>query len=251
MVHGGGRSAAASRWAPGAPTRRPRSRLRGRPTSRASPSPPTSRPAAGTASPRPAPPRTPGPCCTRRRPTPSAAQVDALGAGHHAAGRHLRHRTRASARPSRSPAPAWARSGSTPATWACSPTRPASSSTSSAPRAPGSCCPVTSTSTPSPRSRRRRSTPTASAPRSSPARERRPPASSTSWSRSRAGRSRNAPRTRSTHGGRKTAVRRHRLDRHGHRGGRPGTGRPGHACGRPGACRFRSYGAGKCSTDPR
>ena len=52
---------------------------------------------------------------------------------HHPAGRHLRHRRRASGRRSRSPGPTSGRSASTPATSRCSPTRPAPSSTSSAP----------------------------------------------------------------------------------------------------------------------
>ena len=60
------------------------------------------------------------------------------------------------------------------------------SSTRSARPRPGSSSPPTSTSTRSPRSRRRPSTATASAPRWSPAAATRPAASSTSWSPARA-----------------------------------------------------------------
>ena len=62
-----------------------------------------------------------------------------------------------------------ARSGSTPATWRCSPSSPGSCSTRSAPPRPRSSSPATSTSTPSPRSPPSRSTCTAPAPPWSPA----------------------------------------------------------------------------------
>ena len=93
----------ASRWARAAPTRRRPSPRPGRPTSPASRPPPTSPPASGTASRRPARRRTRGPCCTSSEADAFRAQVDALGRRHHAAGRHLRHRRRASGPPSRWP----------------------------------------------------------------------------------------------------------------------------------------------------
>ena len=129
---------------------------------------------------------------------------------HHPAGRHLRHRRRRSGPRSRSPGPSSARSASTPATCACRPTRCAPSSTSSAPPRPASSSPATSTSTRSPRSRPRRSTRTAWAPRWSPAPAPRPPASSTSSSRSTAVPWPSAREDKVSHGGRKTAIRRHR-----------------------------------------
>ena len=53
-----------------------------------------------------------------------AAQIDVARAGDHAAGRHLRHHPRHRTGGRRSPARSWARSASTPATWACWPARP-------------------------------------------------------------------------------------------------------------------------------
>ena len=50
-------------------------------------------------------------CCTTPRPTRSRPRSHSLGQGHDAAGRHLRHRARPSARASRSPGPSSARSG--------------------------------------------------------------------------------------------------------------------------------------------
>ncbi len=60
------------------------------------------------------------------------AQVALARQGHHAARRHLRHRRGGARSASRSPARTSAPSGSTPATWRCSPTGCAPSSTSSA-----------------------------------------------------------------------------------------------------------------------
>ena len=117
---------------------------------------------------------------------------------------------RASATRSRWPARSCGRSGSTPATWRCWPSSPASCSTRWAPPRPRSSSPATWTSTRSPRWPPSRSTCTARAPRWSPAPARRPPGWSTSWSRSRAGRWSSAPSTRRPIGGRKTAVRRHK-----------------------------------------
>ena len=91
-----------------------------------------------------------------------ASQVAALGHGHHAARRHLRHHARASSTRCRRPGPGWARSASTPATSACWPARPATCSTRSARPTRRSSSPATSTSTRSPRCAPSRSTPTAS-----------------------------------------------------------------------------------------
>ena len=71
----------ASRWARGAPTRRPPSPRRARPTSPASRPRPTWRPGAATASRPPAPRRTRSRCCTTTRPTRSARRSTALGPG--------------------------------------------------------------------------------------------------------------------------------------------------------------------------
>jgi nicotinate phosphoribosyltransferase len=71
--------------------------------------------------------------------------------GDHAARRHLRHPQGHRAGRARGRAGARRQSASTRATSASSPARPANSSTRSARRAPGSCCPATSTSTRSPR----------------------------------------------------------------------------------------------------
>ena len=93
---------------------------------------------------------------------------------HDAARGHLRRRRGRARAPSRSPGPAWAPYGSTPATCCCSPTGSATSWTNSAPRGRRSWSPAIWTSTPSPRWRRRPSTPTASARSSSPAAATRP-----------------------------------------------------------------------------
>ena len=98
------------------------------------------------------------------------AQVSSLGRRDDAAGRHLRHPRGGPGRRRDRRDPSSARSGSTPATSACSPARCAPSSTTSARRTPGSWSPATSTSSRSPRWPRRRSTRTASAPSWSPAR---------------------------------------------------------------------------------
>ena len=71
MVAAACEPAAASRWAPGAPTRRPRWPPPGPRTSPASPPRPTWRPAGATASPPRAPARTPSRCCTTTRRTRS------------------------------------------------------------------------------------------------------------------------------------------------------------------------------------
>ena len=71
----------ASRWARGAPTRRPRSRRPGRRTSPASRRRPTWPPGGATASRPPAPARTASRCCTTREADAFRAQVDSLGKG--------------------------------------------------------------------------------------------------------------------------------------------------------------------------
>ena len=136
----------ASRWAPGAPTRSRRSRRPGRPTWPGSPRRPTWRPATGTAC-RPRAPRPiPGPCCTRRRPTPSGPRSRPSGSARRCSSTPTTS-PRASRRPSRSPVRSSAPSASTRATSRCWPTRPGTSSTRSAPATPASCSPATSTST--------------------------------------------------------------------------------------------------------
>ena len=119
------------------------------------------------------------------------------GHGDHAAGRHLRHRRRASAPRSRSPARSSAAirldSGDLPM---LATPGPRAARRARRDRAPGSSSPATSTSTRSPRWRPRRSTATASAPRWSPARARRRPAWSTSWSSATACRWRSGRRAR-------------------------------------------------------
>ena len=126
-----------------------------------------------------------------------AAQVDALGTGHDAARRHLRHHPRHRARGRGGRARSSARSASTPATSACWPGTPATSSTGSAPPAPGSSSAATWTSSRSPRWRPHRSTRTAPVRRvvtGSRRADRR--AWSTSWSRSTGGRWPSARSTR-------------------------------------------------------
>ena len=171
---------------------------------------PRGRPAA-TASPPPAPRPTRSPCCTTARPTRSARRSTRSGVGTTllvdtydiAAG----HRARRSRWPARSSA----RSASTRATSRCWRTRPATQLDAlGADGDPHRALRRPRRVRPRRAGRSRRSTPTASARPWSPARARRPPASSTSWSRSTAARSPSGRRTRSTHGGRKTAVRRHR-----------------------------------------
>ena len=91
-------------------------------------------------------------------------------------------------------------------------TRPARRATRRgwAPPAPGSCCPATWTNTRSPRCAPSRWTCTGWGRRWSPAPARPRPAWSTSSSRWTAGRWRSAARTRRSHGGAKSAMRRHR-----------------------------------------
>ena len=131
--HRGGRPAAHRDGLAGAPTRRPRWPRPGPPTWPASPPPPTWRPSAGTASRPPAPPRTPGSCCT----TTSWPRSPARSRRSARRRRCWSTPTTCSAAwswPCRRPGPGWARSGSTPATSACWPGRPARSWTRSARR---------------------------------------------------------------------------------------------------------------------
>ena len=175
------RPARASRWARGAPTRRPRSPPPGPRTSPGSRPRPTSRPAGATASRRAAPARTPSRCCTTTRRRRSGRRWPPSAPARRCSSTPTTS-TRASGPRSRSPARSSGGiridSGDLPR----SPATPASCSTRSARRGPGSSSPATSTSTRSPGWWPRRSTATASAPRWSPARARRPRAWSTSSS---------------------------------------------------------------------
>ena len=125
------------------------------------------------------------------------AQVDALGVGHHAARRHLRHHRRRGQRGRRRRAPNWARCASTPATSACWPARSAPSSTASARPNTRSWCPSDLDEFAIAALRAEPVDSTASAPRWSPGRARRRRAWSTSSSRSTASPSRSAAATRS------------------------------------------------------
>ena len=119
------------------------------------------------------------------------------GRRHDSAGRHLRRHRRGSQCDRRRRHRGWARCASTPAISACWPARCAGNSTISAPPAPASWCPATSTSTRSRRCAPTRSTATASAPRWSPDRAHRRRAWSSSSSRSTGCRWRNAAPTSS------------------------------------------------------
>ena len=102
--HRGRAAGRSSRWARGAPTRRRRWPRPGPPTWPASPPPPTWRPAGGTGCPTAGTAAHAFTLLHDDEAAAFAAQVDALGHRHHAAGRHLRHRPRASGPRSRWPA---------------------------------------------------------------------------------------------------------------------------------------------------
>ena len=95
-------------------------------------------PRSATACRRPAPARTASRCCTTPRPTRSGRRCSSLGAGTTLLVDTYDVAEAVRARRSRWPAPASARSASTPATSACSPARCAPSSTTSGATTPAS-----------------------------------------------------------------------------------------------------------------